>query len=74
MADIVTMGTFIGALISLFLIIIAWRMRSLPLAFISSLGWVVVAFRVYLELSDPFPMAMLLMAAFAQVILIDSKS
>jgi len=60
-------GLALAMLLSLLLLAIGFKMRSRPVVFVSSLGWLISSLKVYQELQDPLPMALLMMVAFAQV-------
>jgi len=60
-------------LLSLLLLAIGFKMRSRPVVFVSSLGWLISGLKVYQELRDPLPMALLMMVAFAQVFVFNPR-
>lgn len=62
----ITEGLVITMLASVLLLILALKMRSLPVLFISSLGWLISALQVYQQTSEITPMLLLMMVAFAQ--------
>jgi len=62
----ITEGLVITMLASVLLLILALKMRSLPVLFISSLGWLISALQVYQQTAEITPMLLLLMVAFAQ--------
>jgi len=62
----ITEGLVITMLASVLLLILALKMRSLPVLFISSLGWLISALQVYQQTAEVTPMLLLLMVAFAQ--------
>lgn len=62
----ITEGLIITMLASVLLLILALKMRSLPVLFISSLGWLISALQVYQQTAEVTPMLLLLMVAFAQ--------
>jgi hypothetical protein len=53
-------------LASLALAILAYKMQSLPIIFISSIGWTASALQVYQQVEEVLPMILLLMLAFGQ--------
>jgi len=53
-------------LASLALAILAYKMQSLPIIFISSIGWTASALQVYQQVGEVLPMILLLMLAFGQ--------
>lgn len=64
----------LAMLVSLALTILAVRMRSLPIMFISSLGWLISALQVYQQLDEMLPMALMLMLAFGQFFLVNPET
>lgn len=68
-----TDGLMLALLVSLFLTILALKLRSLPVLFVSSLGWLISALQVYEQTAEVLPMGLLLMVAFAQFFLINPK-
>lgn len=68
-----TDGLILGMLASIGLAIVGYKMRSLPVMFISSLGWLISALQVFSQTSEVLPMALLLMLSVSQFFLISSK-
>lgn len=62
----ITEGLVITMLVSVLLLILALKMRSLPVLFVSSLGWLISALQVYQQTAEVTPMLLLLMVAFSQ--------
>ena len=62
----ITEGLVITMLASVLLLLLALKMRSLPVLFVSSLGWLISALQVYQQTAEVTPMLMLLMVAFGQ--------
>lgn len=60
-------------LASIGLAVVGYKMRSLPVMFISSLGWLISALQVYAQTEEVLPMALLLMLSVSQFFLIQSK-
>ncbi len=53
---------------------IGLKMRMWPIAFISSIGWVIIAIQLYETYESWLVLALMIMMAFAQVILVrDSR-
>lgn len=63
----------LAMLVSLALTILAVRMRSLPIIFISSLGWLIASLQVYEQTAEILPMGLMLMLAFGQFFLINPE-
>ena len=64
----------LAMLVSLALTILAVKMRSLPVIFISSLGWLIASLQVYEQTQEILPMALILMLAFGQFFLVNPDS
>lgn len=65
-----TEGLIIAMLIATALLIIGYKMRSLPVIFISSLGWLISAMQVYKQTTEVLPMILLFMLAISQFFII----
>ena len=65
-----TEGLMLAILIALALSILAFKMKSLPIMFISSLGWMIAALQVYDQTQEALPMALMMMFSFGQFFLI----
>ena len=65
-----TEGLMLAILIALALSFLAFKMRSLPIMFISSLGWLIAALQVYEQTQETLPMALMMMLSFGQFFLI----
>lgn len=65
-----TDGLIIAMLVAGALTLLAVKMHSLPVIFISSIGWSVAALQVYQQTEEVLPMMLLLMLAFSQFFLI----
>lgn len=61
-----TEGLIIAMLIAAALLIIGYKMRSLPVIFISSLGWLISGMQVYKQTTEVLPMILLFMLAISQ--------
>ena len=59
-------GLILIMLVSLALSLMAYKLQSLPIMFISSLGWSIAALNTFQELDEVVPMLLLLMLAFSQ--------
>ena len=62
----ITEGLVITMLASVLLLLLALKMRSLPVLFVSSLGWLISALQVYQQTAEVTPMLLLLMVALGQ--------
>lgn len=61
-----TEGLIIAMLIAAALLIIGYKMRSLPVIFISSLGWLICGMQVFKQTTEVLPMILLFMLAISQ--------
>lgn len=68
-----TEGLMLAILIALALSILAYRMKNLPIMFISSLGWLIAALQVYEQTQEVLPMGLMLMFSFGQFFLIKKE-
>ena len=57
-------------LLSVALAILAFKMQSLPIMFISSIGWTVSSLQIWEQTAEVLPMALMLMLAFGQFFVI----
>ena len=57
-------------LVSLALAILAYKMQSLPVMFISSLGWTISGMQIFEQTEEVLPMVLILMLAFGQFFIV----
>ena len=57
-------------LAALAIAVIAYMLQSLPLIFMSSVGWSVAALQVFQQTEEILPMALLFMLAFGQFFIV----
>lgn len=69
-----TEGLIIGMLLCLALAILAMKMHSLPVIFISSAGWVVCGLQVFQQTDEVLPVLLIMMLAVAQFVLINKEA
>lgn len=69
-----TDGLIVALIISAALTLLAYKMQSLPIIFISSLGWMISGLQVWQQTAEVLPMILLLMLAFGQFFLINRRS
>lgn len=69
-----TDGLIVALLISAALTLLAYKMQSMPIIFISSLGWMISGLQVWQQTTEVLPMILLLMLAFGQFFLINRRS
>lgn len=64
-----TDGLILGILLSLMLSAVGLKLRSMPIAFIGSLGWLISGLQVYQQTAEILPMALMIFVAFANFFL-----
>lgn len=69
-----TDGLIVALIISAALTLLAYKMQSLPIIFISSLGWMISGLQVWQQTAEVLPMILLLMLAFGQFFLVNRRS
>lgn len=67
-------GLILIMLVSLALSLMAYKLQSLPIMFISSIGWSIAALNTFQELDETVPMILLLMLAFSQFFAVRRES
>lgn len=67
-------GLILIMLVSLALSLMAYKLQSLPIMFISSIGWAIAALNTFQELDETVPMVLLLMLSFSQFFAIRRQS
>lgn len=65
-----TEGLIIAMIIAGALALLAMKMQSLPVMFVSSIGWAVISLQIYDQTSEVLPMILILMLAFAQFFIV----
>jgi len=68
-----TEGLIIALLVALALLIVGYKMRSLPVIFISSLGWLVSGLQLYSQTSEILPTILLIMLAISQFFILSKR-
>ena len=69
-----TDGLILGILLSLLLSAMGYRLRSVPISFIGSLGWMISGLQVYEQTAEILPMGLMLFIAFIGLFLHPSES
>lgn len=59
-----------GMLLCIFLAIIAYKIRSWPVVFVSSIGWTIIALRFYEVSGDLLSLALMISVAIVQIFII----
>lgn len=62
-----TEGLIISMLLAVALAVLGFKMRSTPVMFISSLGWMVSGLQIYQQTEEVLPVALTMMLAFSQI-------
>ena len=60
----------LSILLSLLIMAMGWKLRSLPMVFVSSLGWMASSLMVYQEMNNVLPMALLFFIAVSQLFVV----
>lgn len=69
----VTEGLILSLLVSGALLLIGYRMRSKPVLFISSLGWMICGLQAFQQTDEILPMVLLMMLSFSQFFIVDGR-
>ena len=70
----ITEGLIISYIFSAILCVIAYKLKSLPCMFISSLGWTISALMTWQQVEELLPMGLLFMLAAAQFFLVNPEA
>lgn len=70
---LISEGVIVACLISVALSILAYKMHSLPVIFISSIGWVICGLQIFQQTDEILPTLLIMMLAVSQFILINNK-
>lgn len=69
----ITEGLIIACIISAGLGLLAYKMHSLPIIFISSIGWVICGLQIFQQTDEILPTLLIMMLAVSQFMLINSN-
>ncbi len=69
----VTEGLILSLLVSGALLLVGYRMRSKPVLFISSLGWMICGLQAFQQTGEILPMVLLMMLSFSQFFIVDGR-
>lgn len=69
----ITEGLIIAMLLCVGLTVLAVKMRSLPVIFISSVGWTICGLQIWQQTEEVLPMLLVFMLAVAQFMLINKE-
>lgn len=67
-------GLVLAIIFSGVLLCLGAKMKSRPVIFISSLGWMICGLQIYQQTDEPLPMALLMMISFAQFFLLNGRN
>lgn len=70
----ITESLIIACLVCIGLSILAYLMKSLPIIFISSIGWLVCGLKIFQQTEDVLPLILLLMLSFGQFMFIKKEA
>ena len=70
----ITEGLIIACLVCVALSILAYLMKSLPIIFISSLGWLVCGLQIFQQTEEVMPLFLLLALSFGQFMFIKKEA
>ena len=70
----ITEALIISCIVCLGLTLLAYKMKSLPIIFISSIGWLVCGLEIFQQTEDMLPMLLLFVFAFGQFIFIKKEA
>ena len=73
-ADMITESLIIACIVCIGLSLLAYIMKSLPLVFISSIGWLICGLKIFQQTEDMLPMMLLFVFAFGQFMLIKKEA
>lgn len=68
-----TEGLIIAMLLAVGLLLIGYKMRSLPVIFISSLGWLISGLQLYQQTSEILPTILIIMLAISQFFILSKR-
>lgn len=69
----VTEGLILSLLVSGALLLVGYRMRSKPVLFVSSLGWMICGLQAFQQTDEILPMVLLMMLSFSQFFIVDGR-
>ena len=67
-------GLIIACLVCIALSILAYIMKSLPVIFISSIGWLICGLKIFQQTEDMLPMLLLFVLSFGQFMFIKKEA
>lgn len=69
----ITEGLAIACLVCIGLGLLAYKMHSLPIIFISSVGWVICGLQIFQQTDEILPTLLVMMLAVSQFMLINKE-
>lgn len=70
----ITEGLIIACLVCIALSIMAYLMKSLPIIFVSSIGWLICGLEIFQQTEDMLPMLLLFVLSFGQFMFIKKEA
>lgn len=67
-------GLIIGCIVCIGLSLLAYKMKSLPVIFISSIGYLICGLEIFQQTEEILPMMLLLVFAFVQFLFIKKEA
>jgi hypothetical protein len=67
-------GLIIACVVCVGLTILAYKMRSLPVMFISSIGYLICGLQIFQQTTEILPLILLLMFALGQFMLVNKEA
>ena len=64
-------GLIIGLIVCVALTLLAYKMRSLPIIFVSSIGYLICGLQIFQQTEEILPLILLMMFALGQFMLIN---
>lgn len=70
----ITEGLAIACIVCIGLSILAYLMKSLPIIFVSSIGWLICGLEIFQQTEDMLPMFLLFVFSFGQFMFIHKEA
>lgn len=70
----ITEGLAIACIVCIGLTLLAFYKKSLPIIFISSIGWIICGLQIFQQTEDVLPMMLLMVFSFCQFIFIKEEA
>lgn len=70
---VISDGLIIACIVCVGLALLAYKMHSLPIIFVSSLGWVICGLQIFQQTGEILPTILVMMLAVSQFMLINKE-